>query len=865
HVTSLINANLAGKLTWDASATGGEVRIHFDGASTYVALRETWPVAATALDLTLEVQPPDHTTIVLHVDDIDATPEDPLITDRRISSPADTDSDSATVTLTNVAEEGTFDITLTITREGGIEATDVGTLTVIIAPTGTNAALTWSGAAGTTLMPRKEWLWSTNWIGGIPPAKPTTGVITFGNGGASTTGDVTNVLDDDRWIGGLTAQHLTGTHTTAMNGSILTVAGPANFGRNLLVQAFTFANGTLQVGTADTSHELNIAYTPTKNNPSTGEVILVGSELVPYLTNLRVGQGEVNTGTTTVVGKLDMTAGTVADGVLKANQMHIGSDRAEGYIKVGPDTGLTELAAVDILRLGTASRGNNFGRIGDPANGYILPPDVSITLGDRDAGRRCSVDIASQADARYTSNGSIVASSGGACNAYISTMKLGTLAANAASYNATGYGIGILDLSAMDSVTIDAQRIELSAAPPVAVGGHNDGRAYLYLPAGTVTVGDAIIAHPDVDATNSDPTCEGVMRLDGTTFAAATSLTIGPKGRVTTNVFGASCGIDLLDSTALTLTGSATIVFHEDPSAPGLHWGLRWEGDHAAALQALADTGNLTWDDSALTEPASIFVKAGFTYVGTAGALANVTSFVVTDATSGSSIVTNEATVSVAIAAEPAEGETIDGYAVNETGVEPTDGWQASLTSYTIQAASGSTVTLYAWAKDTAGNVGSKTAAIYFNTAVPVVTDVVITDNGDGTATATWTTDIPAEGSLKYGPVAMSGATSNVISEDALGTSHSTTFNIAADVNCKLVIVNTEAASAPFYWPKPWPIDGDANMDCRVNILDLIFIRNKLNQDVATGNNWQADVNEDARINILDLIFVRNKLNTQCP
>ena len=53
-------------------------------------------------------------------------------------------------------------------------------------------------------------------------------------------------------------------------------------------------------------------------------------------------------------------------------------------------------------------------------------------------------------------------------------------------------------------------------------------------------------------------------------------------------------------------------------------------------------------------------------------------------------------------------------------------------------------------------------------------------------------------------------------------------------------------------------------MDCRVNILDLIFIRNKLNQAVTTGDNWKADVNKDARINILDLIFVRNKLNTSC-
>jgi len=57
---------------------------------------------------------------------------------------------------------------------------------------------------------------------------------------------------------------------------------------------------------------------------------------------------------------------------------------------------------------------------------------------------------------------------------------------------------------------------------------------------------------------------------------------------------------------------------------------------------------------------------------------------------------------------------------------------------------------------------------------------------------------------------------------------------------------------------------GDANLDCRTNVLDLIFIRNRLNAETNTADNWQADVNQDGRINVLDLIYVRNRLNTSC-
>jgi len=57
----------------------------------------------------------------------------------------------------------------------------------------------------------------------------------------------------------------------------------------------------------------------------------------------------------------------------------------------------------------------------------------------------------------------------------------------------------------------------------------------------------------------------------------------------------------------------------------------------------------------------------------------------------------------------------------------------------------------------------------------------------------------------------------------------------------------------------------DANGDCAVNVLDLIFVRNRLGLNPNTGDNWRADVvTGDGAINVLDLIAVRNYLGTKC-
>lgn len=90
------------------------------------------------------------------------------------------------------------------------------------------------------------------------------------------------------------------------------------------------------------------------------------------------------------------------------------------------------------------------------------------------------------------------------------------------------------------------------------------------------------------------------------------------------------------------------------------------------------------------------------------------------------------------------------------------------------------------------------------------------------------------------------------------------------DVDWNWTVVAGKEWSLPFnviagsFTLAGWKILGDATGDCRVDIMDIIYVRNRLGQSVSSGDNWRADVNQDGKINILDMIFVRNNLMTKC-
>jgi len=72
---------------------------------------------------------------------------------------------------------------------------------------------------------------------------------------------------------------------------------------------------------------------------------------------------------------------------------------------------------------------------------------------------------------------------------------------------------------------------------------------------------------------------------------------------------------------------------------------------------------------------------------------------------------------------------------------------------------------------------------------------------------------------------------------------------------------NTAEASRSGPW---WTIPGDANDDCVVNILDMIFVRNRVLGKMTGSGMWKADMNNDGRISISDVMVVRNALGSTC-
>ncbi len=118
--------------------------------------------------------------------------------------------------------------------------------------------------------------------------------------------------------------------------------------------------------------------------------------------------------------------------------------------------------------------------------------------------------------------------------------------------------------------------------------------------------------------------------------------------------------------------------------------------------------------------------------------------------------------------------------------------------------------------------------------------------------------------------VTVDGATASSGAPSASASGNKITVDVAGAANNEPLVIEFMAVNGACETPTALCVRlaaGDVNGDGSVNVLDLVAVRNNLNQE-AVEATFRADVNADGAVNVLDLVAVRNNLNQAvagCP
>ena len=487
-----------------------------------------------------------------------------------------------------------------------------------LVPAGPAAAETWIGMGATDL-----WTAPGNWDTSFVPANPSTEIITFEDADAVTDATVTNIVDEDWTIGGLNyANMLAGGHNTHISaGKTLVVDGDLQAWYNIGADhslytgmKATITGGTLQVGTDVQTRDLFVAYVPGAGwRGVRGTMTMACGGIKTHLRNVVIGASDANHNDVRPGwGHLDLRGTPIVGGTFSAGDVTVGKGSAHiGAVYLDDACGLQNLSVSGTLAIGTYG---STGSLGVSENDWKLPSNVNVSIGV-DASTRGSLILGTAGESQghnsgYTGTGTLVADDGGTFTAYLTNMFVGY----STQFNFSGaVGAGTLDISAMDSVTLD-----VSGTATIGESTTENGRfdAVVKLPAGVAAAASLNVGVGGSGARS------GLLSLHGTVFTVNSSLTVGPSGTVRANVSGVSCGLDLAESVAVTVGegGVIDVVFDDTAPPSGIYWGLRAEGDRLSEFEGLYNDGKLTWDDTLLGlatgETVTIFKDAIHTYVG---------------------------------------------------------------------------------------------------------------------------------------------------------------------------------------------------------------------------------------------------------
>lgn len=296
-------------------------------------------------------------------------------------------------------------------------------------------------------------------------------------------------------------------------------------------------------------------------------------------------------GTKKGVGTLDLAA--VDNGVLKAiNTANIGSFRGEcrGTVALGRDWTVafgTADAPLSAINVGYVSY-----------NDSVAEGNLSMTGGSAEI-YATNILMAAGSSARSPHYATMVFD--GVTNLVLNVPGTFTLSRHGRAYNETINMRGLFDAYTCSNIVFDVGKLLFGIT--AHTGSSITGNGNLRLGRGRGTVGDLVMG---THGTASP--VRAVMELNGMALSVTNFLNCGVSGIISNTVEGVSSGLALEGACASCATNvylSPTVVdFTADPaptddmekvvaatsdSANDWYWGMRWEGNHAAEIEALME------------------------------------------------------------------------------------------------------------------------------------------------------------------------------------------------------------------------------------------------------------------------------------
>ncbi len=456
----------------------------------------------------------------------------------------------------------------------------IGMLTCAAHPSWAQDDRTWQGGGATSL-----WSSADNWVGGTPPASSSAGILTFPETDTSR-------MDAGYATGDLTFGS-TG-HTIELDGKLLETAG-IRFALTIGARGNIAGPGTIRLGSAGAPADIRFA-DERDTRLDIGEGVTLGGH-IGMISGRSANGGD---------SWLDLRGAIIENGILDINTIEIGE---RTYINLDDTTAIDTLRIHDALRI--------YGRrgrwIGNPADTQYrrLPTNLVVVVGSMETP--AILDLGVRTASSYFDMGPVHfnASTGGSFTGRLSRLRVAH-----SNNGGTGPNNSTMDLSGMtacDIVTaefnVGTSNFDYSSAPSEA----GPVRGTVKLPPGGVQAGTLIIGRTAPrDAVNWAD-----LELNGTRVTITNAASVLESGLLTINIGGTASGLALLADATLTVDGQIHVVFTTEPDSENeLHYGLSWEGDHAAALQALVAGNAITVDDTALSQSVSVYVSHGVTYLG---------------------------------------------------------------------------------------------------------------------------------------------------------------------------------------------------------------------------------------------------------